>query len=148
VELIDTVARDSNAYRVLQPPAFTNQYAALPSLHFGWNLLVGIVLVRQSRRLAVKLLGWMSPPAMALATILTANHYVIDVVAGALFALAGLLIAWYLRRLRRSRGLTLRHRGVRIPLPAPPSEGEPDGYARWGRKPPEPTGPRQRLPDR
>ncbi|TCC30734.1 phosphatase PAP2 family protein [Kribbella speibonae] len=39
---VDTVTERTSAYRVLQPPAFVNQYAAVPSLHFGWNLLMGI----------------------------------------------------------------------------------------------------------
>ena len=30
---------------MLQPPAFVNQYAAMPSLHSGWDLLVGIAIV-------------------------------------------------------------------------------------------------------
>ena len=34
---VDTVTLDSNAYRVLQPPSLTNQYAAMPSLHVGWT---------------------------------------------------------------------------------------------------------------
>ena len=33
--LIDTVTLHSEAYRALQPPGLTNQYAAFPSLHFG-----------------------------------------------------------------------------------------------------------------
>ena len=43
--LTDTVTQRSEAYRVLQPPAFVNQYAAMPSLHAGWDLLVGIAIV-------------------------------------------------------------------------------------------------------
>ena len=43
--LVDTVTSSSTAYRVLQPPAFVNQYAAMPSLHSGWDLLVGIAIV-------------------------------------------------------------------------------------------------------
>jgi hypothetical protein len=39
--MVDTVLEHSRAYRVLQPPAFTNQYAAVPSLHVGWDLLAG-----------------------------------------------------------------------------------------------------------
>ena len=41
--LVDTV-RCTQAYRALQPPGLTNQFAAFPSLHVGWNLLVGIAL--------------------------------------------------------------------------------------------------------
>ena len=43
--LVDTVTEQSSAYRTLQPPGLTNQFAAFPSLHAGWNLLVAIVLV-------------------------------------------------------------------------------------------------------
>ena len=39
---VDTVTTWSNSYRVLQPPSLVNKYAAVPSLHVGWNLLVGI----------------------------------------------------------------------------------------------------------
>jgi hypothetical protein len=35
--MTDTVTDQSYAYRVLQPPAFANQYAAMPSLHVGWT---------------------------------------------------------------------------------------------------------------
>ena len=42
--LMDTVTLHSDAYRALQPPGLTNQYAAFPSLHFGWNLVVGIAV--------------------------------------------------------------------------------------------------------
>ena len=42
--LIDTVTEHSSAYRVLQPPAFVNQYAAMPSLHVGWDLLMGLAV--------------------------------------------------------------------------------------------------------
>jgi len=52
--VVDTVTEYSRAYRVFQPPSFSNLYAAVPSLHFGWNLLIGIVLVRESRPIAVK----------------------------------------------------------------------------------------------
>ena len=52
--LSDTVLEHSHAYRALQPPSLTNQYAALPSLHFGWNLLVGVVLFVAFTRLTVR----------------------------------------------------------------------------------------------
>lgn len=100
-EVVDTITLHSNSYRVLQPPGFTNQYAAMPSLHFGWNLLIGIAIVREGARRAVRLVGWLSPPAMAVATVLTANHYLLDVVAGGALALLGLLLAIWLRDHRR-----------------------------------------------
>jgi hypothetical protein len=90
---VDTVMRDTSSYRVLQPPAFTNQYAAMPSLHVGWNLLMGIAIFQTTRHLFWKVFAVVMPLAMYLATILTANHFVLDGVVGALVALTGLVIA-------------------------------------------------------
>lgn len=98
IGLVDTVVEHSNAYRVLQPPIFVNQYAAMPSLHFGWDLLIGIALVRYSRVIWLQGLGVLLPVAMLLAVVLTANHYIIDVVAGGLVALIGLWLATLLMR--------------------------------------------------
>jgi hypothetical protein len=96
--LVDSVMRWSHAYRALQPPSLTNPYAAMPSLHFGWDLLVGIMLVLRARHVLVRAAGVLLPAAMALAVVATANHFVIDVVAGGVLALAGLWAAVALRR--------------------------------------------------
>ena len=98
VGLVDTVLERSTAYRALQPPELTNQYAAFPSLHFGWNLLVGIVLFQSYRRIAIRIFAVVMPAAMALAIIVTANHYVLDVVGGAAVVLAGLVAATEIAR--------------------------------------------------
>lgn len=98
-DLIDTVVERTNTYRVMQPPQLTNQYAAVPSLHFGWNLLMGIALIREAKYLSLRVFGWVMPPVMLVATIVTANHYVLDAVAGAavvLFAL-GIVERWWPR---------------------------------------------------
>ena len=42
--VIDTVTRDTEGYRQILPPGMVNQFAAMPSFHAGWNLLVGIVV--------------------------------------------------------------------------------------------------------
>jgi len=81
--LIDTVAEQSRAYRVLQPTAFTNQYAAMPSLHVGWDLLIGLAIWTAARHLWLRLLGLAMPVAMTFAVVLTANHYILDVIVGA-----------------------------------------------------------------
>ena len=91
--LTDTVTSYSHAYRALQPPSLMDRYAALPSLHFGWDLLVGLTLARFHPRTAVRVLGALMPVAMALAVVMTANHYVLDVVVGGIVAMAGLAIA-------------------------------------------------------
>ncbi|MEX0786462.1 MAG: phosphatase PAP2 family protein [Dehalococcoidia bacterium] len=101
---VDTVTERSQAYRVLQPPAFVNQYAAMPSLHFGWNLLVGIAIVRNGTSPLVKAFGVVLPIVMFASIVVTANHYIIDGLAGGTLALLGLLMAIMLnQRLERIR---------------------------------------------
>lgn len=95
---VDTVSHRSGAYRALQPPAFTNQYAAMPSLHVGWNLLMGIAIFRHARSGVGRLFGLLTPPVMYFSTILTANHYVLDGIVGAMAGLIGLAISWAMSR--------------------------------------------------
>jgi hypothetical protein len=91
---VDTVTLHTNAYRVLQPPSFTNQYAAMPSLHVGWNLLMGIAIFSTTSNRFWRAFAVAMPLAMYLATILTANHYIMDGIVGSLVALTGLAIAF------------------------------------------------------
>lgn len=97
LDLADTVAERSTSYRTLQPPALVNHYAAMPSLHAGWNLLVGIAVWRATSRRWLRVLAVLSPVAMSWAVVATANHYVLDVVAGMAVALGGLAAALVLR---------------------------------------------------
>jgi hypothetical protein len=103
LNVIDTVTEYSRSYRVLQPPRFVNQYAAMPSLHFGWNLLVGIALASIARSWWLKAAALMIPAAMFLAVVLTANHYIIDAVAGASLSLAALGAAYWWSRVHPYR---------------------------------------------
>jgi hypothetical protein len=98
--MVDTVTEQSRAYRVLQPPQLTNIYAAMPSLHFGWNLLVGLTLARVSTHWTAKAFGILMPMAMLAAVVLTANHYILDAVAGGAVAMSGLAVAVGLQRVR------------------------------------------------
>jgi hypothetical protein len=86
---VDTVTEQSQAYRALQPPGLTNQFAALPSLRLGWNVVVGIVLLTTTAHVAVRLFAVSSPLAMGFAVIATANHFVVDVAAGSSWCSSG-----------------------------------------------------------
>ena len=86
----DTVSDLSTSYKYLQPPSIVNQFAAMPSLHVGWNLLVGIVLFQAIRHSAIRFIPLVSPVLMAASVVLTANHYVVDAIVGAAVALVGL----------------------------------------------------------
>jgi membrane-associated phospholipid phosphatase len=122
--LTDTVTLQSNAYRALQPPGLTDQYAAFPSLHFGWNLLAGIAVWGATKNIALRTLAVIGPVAMAAAVVLTANHYIVDVVAGLVVVLIGLAA----HRLIAGRPLYSevsgsRHRSPGKQRPATVSEG-------------------------
>jgi membrane-associated phospholipid phosphatase len=99
--LVDTVTLHSDAYRALQPPGLTNQYAAFPSLHFGWNLLLGIVVWGSTRNVLLRCLAVAGPLAMGAAVVVTANHYVVDVVGGLVIVVLAFLVA------SRRQGLSL-----------------------------------------
>lgn len=60
----------------------TNELAAMPSLHAGWALWVAIVLVRANVRTVFQHLGALYALATMVVIVGTANHWVLDAVAG------------------------------------------------------------------
>ncbi|MET8331143.1 phosphatase PAP2 family protein [Streptomyces sp. NPDC005181] len=107
--MTDTVTEQSSAYRVLQPSAFTNQYAAMPSLHVGWNLLMTLAILAATRKIWLRVLAVALTMSMDATVVLTANHYVLDALAGVVLAELG----WYAmgrlqNRARRQQRTTTR----------------------------------------
>lgn len=113
---VDTVHSASGAGSVWTSNKFCNQWAAMPSLHFGYSLLIGltvmivplspaegapshftvplvgssnrrdtgrIIVLSWSRVLCV-ICGALYPLIILLAIIATANHFLLDAVAGAM----------------------------------------------------------------
>ncbi|WUW18902.1 phosphatase PAP2 family protein [Streptomyces sp. NBC_01465] len=76
--------------------AMTNQYAAMPSLHFGWSLWCGIVIVVLAPKWWMKALGLVHPLLTVTAIIGTANHWVLDAVGGATVVAAGFGLTYLL----------------------------------------------------
>lgn len=93
LSLIDTVTQRSYSHHVLLPPDLANKYAAVPSLHAGWNLLVGIAIVREARRWWVRTLGAIMPAFMLASIVLTGNHFIIDGFIGYAVVIVGLMLA-------------------------------------------------------
>src|SRR6266576_3020340 len=82
-----------------------NPYAALPSMHIGYALIVAAGLLRHGRRLLVRAIGALYPPFVLLVIVATGNHFFLDAAAGALVAgLAGALAALLTRRPATARG--------------------------------------------
>lgn len=68
--------------------AVTNPYAAMPSLHFGWALWCGLVLWTYLGGRRGQVLGVLYPLLTLFAVVVTANHYFLDAVGGAIILLA------------------------------------------------------------
>ena len=86
--------------------SFGNSYAAMPSLHAADALIVGWFLVATSRTLWAKALWALWPLWVWFCVVATANHYLLDVLAGigvAVFAL--LATAWLPRHFERLRAV-------------------------------------------
>jgi hypothetical protein len=75
-----------------------NQFAAMPSLHFGWALMVAVGTVTIVRRPAA-LLAFAHPLVTLTAIVATGNHYWFDsLVAGLLVAVAGAVLSVVMQR--------------------------------------------------
>ncbi|KAG6002196.1 hypothetical protein E4U21_003327 [Claviceps maximensis] len=90
---VDTVHSADGASSVWTTNKFCNQYAAMPSLHFGYALLIGLTIatfpLEGSRatywkRTSMAILGMTYPMLILTAIIATANHFILDAVVGAL----------------------------------------------------------------
>jgi hypothetical protein len=99
--LVDTITLHARAYRTVLPASLVNEYAAMPSFHAGWNLILGVELFRATRNVALRAFAIAMPVAMAFAVVATANHYVLDVLAGALAVSLALLVVTGIERRRR-----------------------------------------------
>jgi membrane-associated phospholipid phosphatase len=71
----------------------SNPYAAMPSLHTAYALILGTAAVLVTRHLVIRLI-WAGYPALVLFSIVaTANHFILDAVAGAVVALFATLLS-------------------------------------------------------
>ena len=101
------------AYDTQSTRAFVNPYAAMPSLHFGWDLLLGLGIIwafwppkrasgtNASQRDAstrrwfrlTALIGIALPVLQLFSITTTANHFLLDAAAGGVVALLGIGVA-------------------------------------------------------
>ena len=85
---------------------YANNVAAMPSLHAAYALLIALFLWRLVPRWARVPLA-LYPPAMAFALVYTGEHYLVDCVAGWVYATATFVAVnlWFERRARRAPAL-------------------------------------------
>jgi membrane-associated phospholipid phosphatase len=80
--------------------ALTNLYAAVPSMHVAFALMIGWTLARLVRWRVARVLWMLYPFLMAFVIIVTANHFIIDALLGALTAGASAYAATWMARAR------------------------------------------------
>lgn len=77
---------------------FSNPYAALPSVHFGWSLLVAILAIRLTS--GPHRWWWLAyPTTIALSILATGNHWILDLALSAIFiGITERTLAWVEKR--------------------------------------------------
>jgi hypothetical protein len=71
----------------------TNQYAAMPSLHVGWALWAGWQMYKHGQHRITRWAGIAYPFVLSVVVVATANHYLLDAVAGFVVVGLGALLA-------------------------------------------------------
>lgn len=79
---IDTVHGAASNVNYFQPGPFVNDYAALPSFHFGWILLSSMAIWVNTTNRAIRALAVSLSLVMWWAVTVTGNHYFFDMVMG------------------------------------------------------------------
>jgi membrane-associated phospholipid phosphatase len=83
IGLVDTITSETGfSMSSKLTTSFYNELAAVPSLHVGFAVAVGIALAAVARNPVVKALWLLWGPAIALAVVATGNHFIFDIAAG------------------------------------------------------------------
>jgi hypothetical protein len=87
-----------------------NEYAAMPSLHVAWALIVGVMVWWVARPALVRVLGLIYPFLMLTTVIVTGNHYLVDGLGALVVVCVAFLLslAVAMRRQHQSLVPTLR----------------------------------------
>jgi hypothetical protein len=102
---------------------FVNPYAAVPSMHMCFALLVGATALRLTSRRWLRVLAMAYPVVVLAVIVITANHFFFDAVIGAVTALVAAVAAqWVMARLRPD-AWAWRPVGSATPVPAPVAQG-------------------------
>jgi membrane-associated phospholipid phosphatase len=72
---------------------FFNPYAAVPSMHVAFSLLIAVPALLIVRRKVVKALWALYPLVVTFVVVVTGNHWLMDAIAGATVAAASAIVA-------------------------------------------------------
>ena len=98
-EFVGTIEKYNGlSYQAQSLGAFVNPYAAVPSLHFGWAMIIGGAMFVTVRQPVVRAFGLALPWAQLAAIVFTANHYIFDAAVGCAVCVLGLALAMAAQR--------------------------------------------------
>ena len=86
----------------------SNQYAAMPSLHFAWSTWCVFVLWPMTRRWWSRAIVVIYPMATLFAIVVTANHYILDAAGGVVVFGGGYVLGSIITRLTWPDGVPPR----------------------------------------
>lgn len=125
--IVDTIDQWGGIWKFGQGgmAAISNQYAAMPSLHFGWSTWCAITMVLVVGTGWRRWLWFAYPAATTFCILVTGNHYWLDAAFGGLALLGGYGIAVGVEQLLQRR--RERKDAAPTPTPTPGEPGEPLG---------------------
>ncbi|HEY4098599.1 MAG TPA: phosphatase PAP2 family protein [Baekduia sp.] len=101
IGMVDTItAQTGFALDGKLTTSFYNELAAVPSLHVGFAVAIGVAVAAAVSNRVLKALALLWGPVIALAVLATGNHFVFDIVAGVAAAGLGYALGSVATRLR------------------------------------------------
>src|SRR3954451_10748870 len=83
IGMLDTITQQTGfAMDSKLTTSFYNQFAAVPSLHVGFAVAVGIAVAAAVRHPVARALALLWGPVIGLAVVATGNHFIFDIAAG------------------------------------------------------------------
>ncbi|EXJ84882.1 hypothetical protein A1O3_05557 [Capronia epimyces CBS 606.96] len=155
---VDTIHTRDGAVSVFNTRKWTNQLAAMPSLHFGYSLLVGVSIMRlplahaartyrvsmpppfrrsnaywnvrvpSLPKLICTVVGLLYPTLILVAIVATANHFILDAVVGALICWLALRWNGVLKNLLPIEDYLFWCLRIHKPVPDPSVQGVHSDY--------------------
>lgn len=104
--LVDTAMAYGQSVYGFVGSDFADQYAALPSIHVGWAVLIGVAVWKSSTGMW-RAVGACHAALTIFVVVLTANHYWLDAVAASAVLALAMAGELGIRRLRSSRARSL-----------------------------------------
>ncbi|MEO6987368.1 MAG: phosphatase PAP2 family protein [Aquihabitans sp.] len=103
--MIDTIERWGGIWKFGEGgmAVVSNQYAAMPSLHFGWSTWCAITVILVIGHGRARWFALLYPTATLFCILVTANHFWLDAFFGGLALAAGWLVAVLVQRFNQWR---------------------------------------------